>query len=289
MSVFIFTRIKLRVLHALKRIYSRTFSFMPKFCLLILLFLHAGQHQAQNTRMHTYGKIGWYNFFATLNLNAKLGVHFEYQWRRDEYVTNWQQSLLRTGLNYKISPNVLLRAGYGWIETFNYGEIPLNAFGRNFSEHRIYEMAQFAQQEGRFEFTHRLMCEQRFIGKYTHAEADRESSFPLFNRMRYMFRVQAPLKGKEISDKTPYLAIYDEVMIGFGKNLGVNVFDQNRIGALIGYRKSQALAIEIGYLHQMLQFGRMIDGKNVFQRNSGIIFNLLYRIDMRKKTEEIAD
>lgn len=32
-----------------------------------------------------------------------------------------------------------------------------------------------------------------------------------------MFRVQIPLKGKSIENKTPYLALYDEVFIGFGE------------------------------------------------------------------------
>jgi hypothetical protein len=88
-----------------------------------------------------------------------------------------------------------------------------------------------------------------------------------------MIRLQAPLKGREIKDKTAYAAVYNEIMIGFGKNVAANIFDQNRIGLLLGYRFSKSLRIEAGYLNQTLQFGRLINGRNIFQSNSGLIVN----------------
>lgn len=252
------------------------FDFL-KLLLLVFSCSFSTEYFAQNNRIHTKSDIGWYNFFGTFNLNPKIGIHLEYQWRRDEYITNWQQSLLRTGINYRINPRILCRAGYAWIETYNYGEIPLNGFGRDFTEHRIFEMLQLSQKEGRFDIGHRFISEQRFIGKYLSAGSEKEEEFPLVNRMRYMFRLQTPLKGKVMTEKTPYLVFYDEVMIGFGKNVNANVFDQNRICALIGYLHSVNLAFEIGYMNQLLQFGRLIDGRNVFQQNAGIVFNIMLR------------
>jgi hypothetical protein len=32
-----------------------------------------------------------------------------------------------------------------------------------------------------------------------------------------MFRIQMPLKGNEIANKTPYVAAYNEIFIGFKK------------------------------------------------------------------------
>lgn len=98
-----------------------------------------------------------------------------------------------------------------------------------------------------------------------------------------MFRMQVPLKGKAIEDKTPYWALYDEVFIGFGKNVNANVFDQNRIGVLLGYRWNKNIRIEAGYLNQILQFGRQIKGKNVFQNNNGLIINANFNFDLAKK------
>jgi hypothetical protein len=92
--------------------------------------------------------------------------------------------------------------------------------------------------------------------------------------------MQIPLKGKEVKDKTPYLAIYDEIFIGFGKNINENIFDQNRVGVLLGYRFSPLVRIEAGYLNQTLQLGREVNNRNVFQQNNGIIVNANFNIDL---------
>ena len=100
-------------------------------------------------------------------------------------------------------------------------------------------MAQLSQKEGIVDLNHRFMLEQRFVGKYSTSNKTTEDEFPILHRLRYMIRLQMPLKGREIKDKTLYLSLYDEVFIGFGKNINANVFDQNRIGALLGYRTNK--------------------------------------------------
>lgn len=251
--------------------------------ILLFFFLAPAPSFAQNNRLNTSNQIGWYTYFGTFKLSNKLGLHTEYQFRRNQVITDWQQSLLRIGLNYSLHPSVQLRVGYGWIETFPYGEIPLNGFGKQFTEHRIFQMAQLSQKVGKVDISHRFMLEQRFVGKYADAQAKKEAEFPLLHRMRYMVRMQVPLKGNEIQDKTPYLAIYDEVFVGFGKNVNANVFDQNRIGVLIGYRFNKHIRLEGGYLNQTVQYGRQIAGKNVFQHNNGLIINSNFNFDLTKK------
>lgn len=242
------------------------------FCFFILIITPRDAN-AQNNRMTHANTIGWYNYFGTMRLNKKWGLHTEYQFRRNHLITDWQQSLLRVGVNYQASPNLLLRVGYGWIETFPYGEFPLNGLGRDFTEHRLFQMAQLSQRAGRFDIQHRFILEQRFVGRYSSAAVKKEDEFPLMHRARYMLRIQTPFKGREIKDKTAYAAVYNEVMIGFGKNVNANIFDQNRIGLLVGYRFNKTFRIEAGYLNQTLQFGRLINGRNVFQSNSGLILN----------------
>lgn len=250
---------------------------------LVALFFISTLVNAQNNRINTSGNIGWYNLFGTVKLDDKWGVHTEYQWRRDNFITDWQQSLVRIGVNYQLNPRILLRAGYAWIETFPYGEIPINSLGRDFTEHRIFEMVQLSHKEGLLDLSHRFMLEQRFVGRYSSAAVNSEDDFPLLHRMRYMIRLQIPLKGREMKDKTPYAAFYDEIFIGFGKNVNANVFDQNRIGVLLGYRFNKNLRLEAGYLNQTLQFGRQINGQNIFQNNHGLIINANVNIDTGKK------
>ena len=134
-------------------------------------------------------------------------------------------------------------------------------------------MVQLSHKEDIVELSHRFMLEQRFIGKYSAASLETEDSFPLSHRIRYMIRAQLPLQGTQIGDNTPYFAIYDEVFIGFGENVNANVFDQNRFSILFGYKWDTVFRLEAGYLNQLLQFGRQINGQNVFQDNHGIIVN----------------
>ncbi len=256
-----------------------------RFLLFVILIAVSQTSLAQNTRLNHNNTIGWYNYFGTFKLSDKFGLHTEYQWRRNNGITDWQQSLFRVGVNYNLNPRVLFRVGYAWIETFPYGEYPLNGFGKDFTEHRIFEMVQLSHKEGIIDFSHRFMLEQRWIGRYSNANLANEDEFPLLNRFRYMFRLQIPLKGKEIKDKTPYFALYDEILIGFGENVNANIFDQNRLGILLGYRFNKLVRIEGGYINQTLQFGRQINGQDVFQSNNGLIINANFTFDLTKQTK----
>ncbi len=252
-----------------------------KFLAPLLLVFTIGF--SQNTRITDNNSIGWYAFTGTFMLNKKLGIHSEYQWRRDELITNWQQSLLRVGVNYQLNQKIQLRLGYAWIETFPYGDIPLNSFGKDFTEHRSFQMATISDKVSVVDLSHRFMLEQRWVGRYTNANLNSEDDYLFMNRFRYMFRAQIPLKGKTIADKTPYFAIYDEVFIGFGENVNENVFDQNRLGLVFGYRFNKSFRMEAGYLNQILQLGREVSGRNVFQNNNGVIVNTVFNFDLSKK------
>jgi long-subunit fatty acid transport protein len=185
------------------------------------------------------------------------------------------QNLLRLGINYSINPKFSVRAGYALAETYNYGDIPLNNLGKQFTEHRSWQMVNLTDKVKAFELSHRFMLEQRFIGRYSNAQMKKEDQFIFSNRFRYMFRVQVPLKGNTMADNTPYLAVYDELLIGFGKNVNENVFDQNRLGILLGYRFNSKTRIEGGYLNQIAQLSREVEGRNVFQNNKGILISTI--------------
>ncbi len=251
-------------------------------CFVFIIVFAGNTLYAQNTRLNNYNSIGWYNYFGTFKLAEKFGIHTEYQFRRNEFITEWQQSLLRVGVNYQPNQKIQFRLGYAWIETFPYGEIPINGMGKDFTEHRLFQMVTISDKVSVVDFSHRFMLEQRWVGRYSNDILTKEDEYPLSNRLRYMFRFQIPLKGKEIKDKTPYVAVYEEIFIGFGKNVNENIFDQNRIGILFGYRFNPVVRIEAGFLNQILQLGREVNNRNVFQQNNGLILNANFNIDLTK-------
>lgn len=89
-----------------------------------------------------------------------------------------------------------------------------------------------------------------------------------------------------MKDQTIYVAVYDQLFLGFGKNVNANIFDQNRIGILMGYSFNKNCRIEGGYLSQTLQLGRLINVQNVFQNKNGLIVNANFHFDLSKRTKE---
>lgn len=68
-----------------------------------------------------------------------------------------------------------------------------------------------------------------------------------------------------------YAVAADELFIGAGKNLGINIFDQNRIFLQLGYAFSKKISLEAGYFNQTLQQGRRVNEKSIIQRNNGLV------------------
>ncbi len=246
---------------------------MKKLFALLIFSLISLISYSQNTRIKDKNSIGWYALNAGFKLDDKWSLAGEFQWRRTHIISKPQQTVYKLAVNRLVFPGVNIRAGVALAESYNYGDIPLNSMGKQFTEHRAYEMLGLNNKFGRVESNHRFMLEQRWVGRYSDVSLDKEDDYVYTNRFRYMYRVQIPLKGREITNKTPYAAVYDEVFIGFGKNVNENVFDQNRLGLLLGYRFSPKVRIEGGFLSQIAQLGREVGGRNVFQHNTGLILS----------------
>lgn len=243
---------------------------MKKAFIFVGFVFHSYFSFSQNTRLSEHNTIGWLSTTVTPSISNKLSGHVEYQWRRDNLVKDWQQSLLRLGFNYKVHPHVTLHAGYAWIETFPYGTYSLSAVPRRFPEHRIYEQLTVNSGIGKSNLLHRLRLEQRWLGRFTSAMGDKPDQYVFLNRLRYMPRLDVPINEKA------YASLYDEIFVGFGKNVGENVFDQNRVGVMLGYKANKNFRIEGGYINQIVQLGREVNAQNVFQYNNGVIVNTYF-------------
>jgi hypothetical protein len=261
-------------------------NFLKQNCLFwVIIFLFYGNMEAQNTRLTDHNSVGWYSFFTTVKVAPKVSFHGDFQYRRDDYVVKDLQNLLRVGINYQLHPRITTRVGYAHAETFAYGDIPLNSLGRQFSENRTFEAITITDKINKVDLSHRFMLEQRWVGRYSTAAAKTEDLFPLTNRLRYMLRAQLPLKGTSIANKTPYVVAFQEILIQFGKNVGENIFDQNRLCLLLGYRFNNNYRLEAGVINQNVLFGREVDNRNVMQYNIGPTVNLVTNFDFSKKAK----
>lgn len=225
---------------------------------------------AQNDRVNDFNNINWLQSFNTIKLSNKWSLHVEYQWRREKGLKYWQQGLLRIGTNYKLNDNLVTHIGYAWAETFAYGNYPIANNG-TFPEHRLYEQLTLRQPSGKVLFTHRFRIEQRWLGRVKAGMTQNREieGWNFLHRFRYQFRTQYPFWAK--GNKQFYGAAADEIFISAGKKVGVNIFDQNRVFLLLGYKLNKNVTLEAGYFNQTLQQGRRINNQTIMQRNNGAV------------------
>jgi hypothetical protein len=217
-----------------------------KYSVIFLILFSALGLGAQ--RQSTDNLHGWFMYFGDHKFADKWGVHIEGQLRRNDIVSNGQQLLLRTGLNYHFNPNVFATVGYCYVETYPYGEFPVKT---TYPEHRFWEQLQIKSQLSNFEWVSRFRLEQRFSQLPINNAGIFEPGDAVYtNRFRLLNRFSLPFKGSKIEDKSFYLTAYDEIMINFGEHVGMNLFDQNRAYLALGYKIPKIGRFEVGYMQQ---------------------------------------
>jgi hypothetical protein len=254
------------------------------YCPFVFFLLVVNTVHAQVPRIAETNTIAWFQLNTELQFNKKWGLHVDLNTRRVDFLTDNMQNLYRAGVNYRVNDRILLRAGFAYVANSPYGTYKANAFGKPFNEKRLFQMISITDKMGTIDISHRLILEQRWIERYSKAELDEPDQTTYVNRIRYLLRLQKPFKKTNEQKKYPYLAMYDELFIGFGNEVAANIFDQNRWAILAGYRFSPTVRIEAGYLNQIFQLGRRVNNNNVIQHNNGLQVNLLLNISTNKPT-----
>ncbi len=187
--------------------------------------------------------------------------------------------MLRTGVNFAIRKDVSINAGCAFAETFPYGDYPS---ATAFPEHRIFEQVVIKNPVGKMDISQRITLEQRFVGKVVIQNGSKETNYTFLNRMRYRIRTEIPLNKTNPGKNGWSIVLMDEIFIGSGKNIGANIFDQNRLAVLVGYKLNKSIKIEAGYLNQILQQGKRVNDKPVFQYNNGFVIASHLTFDLIK-------
>ncbi len=207
---------------------------------------------------------GWAVYQGNHKLNSKLDLHTEYQWRRADGFANWQQSLARVGLDYRLNPNCTFSGGYGWIISYPYGSQPI---ATQTQEQRLWQQVNLKAQYGAIQIQHRYRLEQRWI----------DTMFR--QRIRYRAQCIIPLQKTYLAQgKGLFLNVNDEVFLGFGKGIGKNILDQNRFIAAIGHKFNSNLNIQLGYLNQFVIKANGVQ----MERNHTLWTSVVYDLDFTK-------
>ncbi|MGI9552534.1 MAG: DUF2490 domain-containing protein [Aurantibacter sp.] len=228
--------------------------------IVCLIFILAYQGLAQETGENKWGS--WHMYFGTNKVSDKLSIHTEAQLRYYEQGKNFNQLLLRTGLNYHINSNAIATLGYGYITTDStFEEFPDEADSK---EHRIFEQFILKNEVGKLGFEHRYRLEQRFLDFGDRTDTQ--------HRARYRLQLTLPLTG------VVFLNFYDEVFL----NLQNEVFGQNRLYMAVGFNVFKNVSLQVGYLKnhfRLAHFDRL---------QIGVVFNTDLRTNNKTKADESA-
>ncbi|MEW2922445.1 DUF2490 domain-containing protein [Muricauda sp. ANG21] len=223
--------------------------------LLVVLIVTIGN--AQNNGEDEMG--AWYMYFGANKIAERFSIHTEAQFRYYETASNFNQLLLRTGLNYHINPNAIATGGYAFISTDGtFEEFPDEV---NSKEHRIFQQFILKNKVWEFLFEHRYRLEQRFL--------DFGDATDTQHRARYRIQLTLPLTD------TFFLNFYDELFI----NLQDDLFGQNRLYGALGINISGNSSVQVGYLrnqftnavYDRFQIGLFYnpDLRGLFKKNNG--------------------
>jgi len=207
---------------------------------------------------------GWVASFNTFTLKKPLSLHFDAQLRSTDQVKQVQTLLLRSGLNYHITKNMIVTAGYAFISN---RRVVATVSGYA-PEHRIWEQFIIQHPVWHTSLSHRFRLEQRFISRSYVANNELKNSGNTFaQRLRYFGRSVVPLSTKKPFKKGPFAALQNEVFVNIGDKSAVNgkFFDQNRAYLALGYRLKTSFDAEIGYMNQY------ISGRNGTFTNNHIL------------------
>jgi hypothetical protein len=205
--------------------------------------------RAADKRTDSNGNL-WLNYVGDHAIgDGPWGLHLEVQTRRADFGDDWQQLLIRPGINYQLSPTLSVSAGWAYVHTSRYGNYPAAAA---FPEHRSWEQVLHQFKLLGLDWSQRFRLEQRWIGEMAKpAGADDYdlANWRYENRIRYMLRTSVPVSG---SGKT-YVALWNEVFFNFGTNVSGNDFDQNRAFVGIGRKLTDTTRLEVGFMEQTLR------------------------------------
>jgi hypothetical protein len=175
----------------------------------------------------------WLMYFGEKKLDTQWSLHTEAQLRLFEVGSNPEQLLLRTGVNYRVHPNYMVTAGYGFIR--NYNTAPQRKNEVLSDEHRIWQQLIIRNRWGKANFEHRYRLEQRsFDDGWQH-------------RARYRLMVTHPIYTLNKPYSRFLICFYNELFMHLD---AAHPFDRNRLYGAMGYQFDKDLQVQLGLLNQ---------------------------------------
>jgi hypothetical protein len=191
----------------------------------------------------------WVGAFVDEPVTKRTALWFDGSWRRMDLGADPQQLLLRPGVQVTVAPGVRVAAGYAYIATAPYGNLPAATATR---EHRSWQQISLSHRAGSFTVSHRYRLEQRWIHPLlaVMGSDDREAGPTAYqNRLRYMPRAQANLGSLTLQGRPLIGFVWDELLMPLGGAAQTFTIGQNRATVGVGVPLSPRVRAEVGYMN----------------------------------------
>ena len=218
----------------------------------------------------------WWSINSTGRFNEHWGFMGDIHIRRENFIKDPNFYFLRLGAVYWFSNEFTLAAGLAHLWLANEYEDGFHFAG----EKRIYQQLQWREKFNNLFFLTRIRNEQRW-----HEVLDENASVDrvrFSNRVRFLFSASIPIFSNE---NLPRVAIADELLVHFGKEIVYNTFDQNRIFIGISQKISRNLSLDFGY---MLVYQQQYSGYQ-YDSNHTLRLFFYYAPDFRDKRDAQLD
>lgn len=228
------------------------------------LALAAAHLRAQDSReafRTTDDRAGlWVTYVGEHALGDRWTLLVDGSMRRGEFANVWQSFLVRSALQWQLTPGVRFGGGYA----FSYVYSPGNGSGSlHTPEQRIFQQVLVSHSISKLSLSHRYRFESRWFGQKDTLTGDdtRVQSWLKRQRARYQVKGTYPLG----SGRT-YFSTFNEIFINLGANVRYNVIDQNRFAAGLGLRLTNTLRLESYYQNYLVLHadGRGVDRNHVW-------------------------
>lgn len=213
----------------------------------------------------SYGS--WSTLLLDYDLNDQFYLKNEVHFRRTNFLSDWQQLLIRPSVNYKLNEVVSFSVGYTYAKNYR------NEF--DFNEHNAWEQVMLSHSSGASSFKHRFRFEQRFVDEFTQQPTGEflKDETDYLHRFRYRFTWSMPLitvqEGKKIS-----VSVFDEIWLNADEGIVPRSLNQNWFYIGLAYPISNNAAFELGYMNDYAPLGA-----NQYRSNHVLQTTLKYSIN----------
>ncbi|MBV9988403.1 MAG: DUF2490 domain-containing protein [Chitinophagaceae bacterium] len=217
----------------------------------------------------------WAGYYNQTRLSKHWGLWTDLHLRtKEDFASNFSQSILRVGGTYYLTDNTKLTLGYAYVSLYP-GDNHANVTQ---PEHRIWQQVQWHVKFPRLRLMHWIRLEEKFKHKILNNDALADGY--QFNwKLRYNFLFNTPLNRKAFAPGTLSFVLNDELHVNFGKEIVYNYFDQNRFFVGFSYHTTPTDNLQFGYMNLFQQ----LPAGNSYKDIHTLRVFYFHNLDLRKK------